>query len=285
MAVTFVAEVSSNHHSDLDRCLSFIDKAAEIGCGAVKFQLFKIREVFAPEILAKSEEHRRRGAWELPVEFLPTLTDRCHDLGIGFACTPVYLEAVQELLPYVDFYKIGSYELPWVELLNACARTGKPVVLSTGMATLEEVRRAVKVVHDAGCKDLTLLHCISSYPTPPDECNLAAIESLREACHCPVGWSDHSVNPGVIYRSVHHWGATMVEFHMDLEGEGAEFGFGHCWLPGQIQPLIETVQIGLEADGDGRKTPAPSELPDREWRTDPSDGLRPSLGAREAWRS
>ena len=285
MEPTFVAEVSSNHHRDMNRCLSFIDKAAEIGCGAVKFQLFKIREVFAPEILAKSENHRRREAWELPVEFLPGLAKRCHKVGIRLGFTPVYLDAVKELLPFVDFYKIGSYELPWDALLTACARTGKPVVLSTGMALLDEVQRAVAVLRHAGCKDLTLLHCISSYPTPPGECNLAAIETLRQACECPVGWSDHSVHPEVIYRAVHRWGAKMVEFHLDLEGAGEEFGSGHCWLPEQIRPVIGTVQMGFLADGSGKKAPSPSELPDREWRTNPSDGLRPSLGTREAWRN
>ena len=284
MTVVFVAEVSSNHNRDLQRCLSFIDTAAKIGCGAVKFQLFKIRELFAPEILAKSEEHRQREAWELPVEFLPALAVRCHEAGLQFACTPFYLDAVEELLPYVDFYKIASYELLWDDLLTAVARTGKPVVLSTGMATLDEVRQAVGVLRRAGCEDLTLLHCISGYPAPPGECNLAAIETLRRACDCPVGWSDHSVNPGVIYRAVHRWGATMVEFHLDLEGKGEEFRIGHCWLPEQIRPVIEEVGVGFQADGSGEKVPAPNELPDRGWRADPSDGLRPLLKTREAWR-
>ena len=76
----------------------------------------------------------------------------------------------------------------------------------------------------------------------------------------------------------------MVEFHLDLEGEGEEYRTGHCWLPGQIRPVIEAVQAGFQADGSGEKVPAPSELPDREWRTDPSDGLRPLLGLRQEWK-
>lgn len=284
MTVVFVAEVSSNHHHDLDRCLTFINKAAEIGCGAVKFQLFKIRELFAPEILAKSEAHRRREAWELPGEFLPSLAARSHEVGIQFACTPFYLHAVEELLPYVDFYKIASYELLWKDLLVGCARTGKPIVLSTGMATLEEVQLAVEVLRGAGCGNLTLLHCISNYPVPPAECNLAVIETMRQSFDCPVGWSDHSVNPAVIHRAVHCWGATMVEFHLDLEGAGEEFSAGHCWLPEQIRPVIEAVQVGFNSDGSGEKVPAASELSDREWRADPTDGLRPLLKKREAWR-
>ena len=283
MKVKFVAEVSSNHHRDLNRCLTFVDKAVEIGCDVVKFQLFKIKELFAPEILARSEKHRRRQAWELTVEFLPVLADRCRKLNIQFSCTPFYLKAVEELLPYVDFYKIASYELLWHDLLVACARTGKPVVLSTGMATLEEIQQASAVIRNAGCKDLTLLHCTSGYPTPANECNLAAIETLRRACKCPVGWSDHSVSPGVIYRAVHRWEAAMIEFHLDLDGEGEEYQTGHCWLPEQIAPVIKAVRTGLMADGSGEKLPVPSELSDREWRADPSDGLRPLIKTREKW--
>ncbi len=278
-----VAEVSSNHHRDLARCLKFIDSAASVGCTAVKFQLFQVAQLFAPEILARNEVLRRRAEWELPVAFLPTLAERCRAAGIQFSCTPFYLDAVDELLPFVDFYKIASYELLWADLLVACARTGKPVILSTGMATLPEIEQAVATLRAAGCADLTLLHCISGYPTPTVECNLAAIETLRNACGCPVGWSDHSVSPGVLYRAIHRWGASMIEFHLDLDGTGDEFRTGHCWLPGQIQPVVEYLRTGFLADGDGRKEPAPSELPDRAWRADPSDGLRPLLSTREQW--
>jgi len=292
MNIAFVAEVSSNHNRDLGRCLAFVDKAAEIGCSAVKFQLFKIRELFALEILATSESHRQREAWELPVEFLPALATKCHETGIQFACTPFYLDAVEELLHHVDFYKIASYELLWNDLLTACAQTGKPVVISTGMATVDEVKSAVDVLVKAGCQNLTILHCVSGYPTPVNECNLAAIETLRSRlCAMPhasrvsVGWSDHSVNPGVIYRAVHHWGAEMVEFHLDLDGTGEEYKTGHCWLPERIQAVIEAVQIAVQADGNGQKVSTICELPDRDWRADPGDGLRPLKHIRTTWRA
>ena len=178
--VKFVAEVSSNHNQDINRCFAFIDKAAEIGCDAVKFQLFKIEELFAPEILSKSEEHRKRKDWELPLSFLPELSKRCKEKNIKFGCTPFYLNAVDELYQYVDFYKIASYELLWNDLLTACAEMGKPVVISTGMATLDEIKSAVDVISKSGCKDLTILHCVSGYPTPVNKCNLAAIQTLQK---------------------------------------------------------------------------------------------------------
>lgn len=279
--VSFWAEVSSNHQQDTERCFRFIDSAARLGCQAVKFQLFRIDELFAPEVLAQSEEHRRRRDWELPRELVPELARRCREVGIELACTPFDLDAVELLEPHVDHLKIASYELLWNDLLKACAQTGKPVTLSTGMATMDEVEEAVQVLRDAGCSDPTLLHCTSSYPTPPSECNLATIDTLRRATGCAVGWSDHSRNPGVILRALHRWGASIVEFHLDLDGQGAEFAMGHCWLPHEIRPVIEALRLGLDADGEGLKKPAPSERSDREWRADPSDGLRPLLHVRE----
>ena len=275
MGVQFIAEVSSNHSRNLKRCLDFIDCSASIGCDAVKFQLFKIEELFAPQVLAVNENLRRRKEWELPVSFLPELADRCREKSIQLSCTPFYLEAVDELLPFVDFFKIASYELLWNDLLVTCAQTSKPVILSTGMASLDEVCGAVTVLRNAGCSDLTLLHCVSGYPAPPQECNLSVIETLRSATGCPVGWSDHSVSAGVISRAISRWGACAVEFHLDLDGAGDEFATGHCWLPEQVGTLISEIRIGEGADGDGIKKPSPKELPDREWRADPEDGLRP----------
>jgi sialic acid synthase SpsE len=282
--VRLIAEVSSNHNRDLSRCFDFIDTAAEIGCSGVKFQLFKVKELFAPEVLSRSPEHRKREKWELPLEFIPRLADRCQQRGIQFSCTPFYIKAVEELLPHIDFYKVASYELLWNDLLSVCAGTGKPVVLSTGMATMDEIRAAVRALMDGGCTNLTLLHCVSGYPVRPEECNLAAIETLRKEFGCPVGWSDHSVSRGVLNRAVNKWGAEMIEFHLDLEGEGEEFKTGHCWLPRQIFRALDPDDPGLpEADGNGVKEPAPSEMADRDWRADTSDGLRPLKKIREKW--
>jgi sialic acid synthase SpsE len=280
----FIAEVSSNHNRDLNRAYHFIDVAAAVGCHAVKFQLFRIQELFSPEILGKSPMHRKREAWELPLEFLPKLAARCDDVGIEFSCTPFYLGAVAALEPYVDFYKIASYELLWDDLIAACARTGKPVILSTGMATVEEVCHAVSTLKENDCVAPTLLHCTSAYPTPYAEANLAAIDTLRKVTKCVVGWSDHTVEPAVIHRAIHHWGAQVIEFHLDLDGQGDEFAAGHCWLPDQISQVIGEVKKAFAADGSGVKEPVPAELSDRLWRADPSDGLRPLKSIRDSWQ-
>ena len=281
MSINFIAEVSSNHSRDLARSLEFVDIAADVGCDSVKFQLFKIDQLFSPEILRQSSKISNRRQWELPLEFLPALAERCKEKAIQFSCTPFYLEAVEELAPYVDFYKIASYELLWDDLLIACALSGKPVIISTGMANLDEIKHAVAVLRNNNCEP-TVLHCTSAYPTPHYEANLAAIETIRNSTNCEVGWSDHTVNPGIIHRAINKWDAKVIEFHLDLDGKGAEFESGHCWLPEQIGSVIKQVREGQEGDGNGIKEPIPSEIPERLWRADPSDGLRPFKSIRNS---
>ncbi len=283
MGTKFIAEASSNHGRDLERALAFVDAAADAGCDAVKFQLFRVAELFAPEILARSPSHRARIAWELPPEHLEPLAARARARNLEFSCTPFYLDAVEQLKPYVDFYKIASYELLWSDLLEACAKTQKPVVISTGMATMQEIDTAVATLKRAGCEDITVLHCVSAYPAPPEEANLSAIAAIRERTGVPAGWSDHTRCPAVIDRAVHRWNAAAVEFHLDLDGKGAEYASGHCWLPSEIKPVIARIREGERADGLGFKEPVPSELPDRDWRADPQDGLRPLRHVRAQW--
>ena len=280
----FIAEASSNHGRDLARAKAFVDAAADAGCDAVKFQLFKIDRMFAPEILAQSPKHRARKEWELPLSHLGPLAEHCSARKIQFSCTPFYREAVAELASFVDFYKVASYELLVGDLLKACAATGKPVILSTGMATLDEIVTAARTLQRGGAKDVTLLHCVSAYPTPAAEANLSAIATIRGATGLPTGWSDHTRRPAVIERAVHRWGARAVEFHLDLDGKGAEYAAGHCWLPHEIAPVIARIRESLIADGSGFKGPQPSELSDRDWRADPEDGMRPLHHIRASYK-
>jgi N-acetylneuraminate synthase len=276
-----VAEVSSNHGTDLTRALAFVDAAAELGFDAVKFQQFRVRELFAPEALAAHPNLLAREAWELPEAFNRPLAERAHALGLSFTSTPFYRRAVDVLEPLVDAFKLASYQVLWLDLLRAVAATGKPVVLATGLATLDEVRAAVDALAEAGARDLTLLHCVSLYPTLPEQANLAAIETLRRAFGRPVGWSDHTVSPEVAARAVRRFGAAMIELHLDLDGRGAEYGGGHCWLPHDVQRLHlclaarEPEPTHALSDGDGAKEPRAAEAGERLWRSDPNDGLRP----------
>jgi sialic acid synthase SpsE len=273
-----IAEIGSNHNRDLARARELIDASADVGCGAAKLQVFRVEDLFAPAVLERRADLRARREWEFPMELLDPIADRCRARGLALGATPFGLWAVEPLAARVDFLKVASYELLWHELIRACAATGLPLIVSTGMATVDEVEAALQAARDAGARELTLLHCVSGYPTPPEQANLAAIATLRERTGCPVGWSDHTGSAGVVQRAIRRWGATDVEIHVDLDGAGREAG-PHNWTPAAVGALGEAEEAA-EADGDGRKVPMPVEEPDVAWRADPADGLRPLRSVR-----
>lgn len=284
----FIAEIGSNHNRDLGRALALIDAAARAGANAAKLQVFHVDDLFAPEVLAEREDLRARRAWEFPLELLEPIARRCRELKMELGATPFGLWAIEALEPHVDFFKVASYEVLWHELIRALSATGKPLVISTGMATLQEIDAAVAAARNAGCRDLRLLHCVSGYPTPPEQCNLAAIGALRERYHCAVGWSDHSARVEIVRRAVLRWEASDVELHLDIDRQGREAG-EHNWTQAALTELIGGLaQPGADgsasADGDGLKRAMPVETPDISWRADPSDGLRPLLATRAAFR-
>ena len=276
----FVAEVSSNHNGDLARARKFIEVAKEIGATSIKFQLFDIQRLFAPEALRAKPELLARINWQLPAGFIPELSAYCKQLDIKFGCTPFDLDAVDVLAPHVDFFKIASYQVPWLTFLCKINGLHRPTAISLGMADAQEIEEAVSIL-DA-CK-LTLLHCVSSYPAKTSECNLNRIAQLQRTYpHCQVGWSDHSVSDTILYNAVLRQRAQMIEFHLDLDGQGFEYPIGHCWLPEQIQPVISNITHALAHDGSIWAKLGPAETLERQWRSDPSDGLRPMLETRRS---
>ena len=249
----FVAEVSSNHNNDLDRCLAFVDQAAVIGCDAVKFQLFKLDKLFTKKAIIDKELAYRRH-WELNPAWLPAIKQRCVEREILFGCTLFDIDSVTLLENAgVDFIKIASYNILDYGLLKRVALTRLPLVIATGMATIAEINKVLDVVRLSDTSDITLLHCVSDYPTHVYDANLRAINTLRTITGLPVGWSDHTVSPAVIYRAVLTYNASMVEFHLDLDGSGDEYKLQHCWLPKNIATVISTLIMGYFADGDGIK--------------------------------
>jgi N-acetylneuraminate synthase len=264
MAIQFIAEIGSNHNRDLNRCITQIDVAKEIGADAVKFQLFHANQLFSesrPDMIKFAKER------ELPHDFIPEISKHCKEIGIQFGCTPFDLESVTILEPYVDFLKIGSYEILWKELSNACVKTYLPLMISTGMTTMEEAFEAVTET------TTVLFHCVSSYPALPRECNLSVLRQMKLGFWGKVGWSDHTVEPGVIYEAIRQ-GATVIECHLDIDGKGWEFESGHCWLPDKLKGVIQTVQVMETARGSGSKRPSANEKSQLVWRTNPITGLR-----------
>ncbi len=273
--VDWIAEISSNHNGEIERAKELVDSVAEAGFTSVKFQLFQVKKLFSPEALGSKPYLLDREQWELPPEFIPTLSQTARNRGLNFGITPFFLEGVSVAAPYVDFFKIASYELLWVDLLREVANSGKPIVLSTGMATMEEVIESVSVLKSAGAQDVRVLHCVSEYPATLSQTNLSAIRSLRENLDLAIGWSDHTNDVAVVRRAVLRWGASTVELHVDLDSNGYEFDQGHCWLLPDATRLIDEIAAGEVWDGNGKKAPTPAELHEREWRSDPIDGLRP----------
>jgi len=282
----FIAEVCSNHNGDIERAIKIIKAAKDIGCDGVKFQLFRIDKLFTQSLLdhPEFESINKRRQWELPLDWLPKLAEACREHKIHFGCSPFYLDAVDQLQPYVDFYKVASYELTWPALLDKILSIpDKPVILSTGMATLEEIQAAIfsqTIKHWDAEDRLTLLHCISQYPVEPKDCHLDFIDEIRAYLNSSVGYSDHSANAGVIHRAVHQYRAGVIEFHLDLDDKlGFEYYLGHCWTPSKMKDVIDQVRDGLMADGKG--TFDPTQNPERHFRTSPTDGLRPMTYIRQ----
>lgn len=271
--LTFVAEIGSNHNGDFARACELIDVAASIGCDAVKFQLYRLETLYVPELWASKASMRKT---ELPLEWLDPLATRARKNGLQVGCTPCAPDLVDVLASW-DFLKVSSYSLLHGDLLDAVSRMGKPVVLGCGMATFTELWWALEHFRPFS---VTLLHCRSAYPTPLNECGLAILRDMSTVFSAQVGWSDHTAAPAAIFAAV-GCGASMVECHLDLEGDGAEFDGDHCWLPGPLADTIVTArQIATAMEGRvGKKAiaPAPCEGPERNWRADPKDGLRPRL--------
>ncbi|OUU30985.1 MAG: N-acetylneuraminic acid synthase [Crocinitomicaceae bacterium TMED209] len=286
-----IAEISSNHNGSLSRASDLVTMCGDIGFDAVKFQLFNIEKLFSPEILSNSKLHQGRKKWELPISFIPELSKRTRDLGMQFGCTPFYLEAVDELLPFVDFYKIASYEILWHDLIKKCCETEKNLMLSSGMASVSEIRKALSVISICKKPEVTIMKCTSSYPTKPIDLNLAAIQTLKEIgieysnLNIRVGLSDHSRSLPAILRAIHKYEVSAIEIHVDLDKKGVEFSSGHCWLPSEIKMLKKFIDEGIASDGENKLKPVENELSERDWRADPSDGLRPLKKIRRAFKN
>jgi sialic acid synthase SpsE len=271
----FISEISSNHNSNLSRSLKMIRESSRIGFDIVKFQLFKIEKLFSKEILTKSKKHRDRKKWELKEEYIPILAKECKKNNVKFCVTPFYLEAVEVIKPYVDYIKIASYEILWKDLLIKCAKTKKPIIISTGMANLKEVINAIKILKKNGAKKIIILHCVSNYPAKLESLNLSAIQTLRKKTNLTIGWSDHSASSLVVFKAIEKWKAEYIEMHIDLDGKGFEYKSGHCCLPQYAKELIKFVNKDKIIDGKGIKKPNLLEMNERKFRADSIDGLRP----------
>jgi N-acetylneuraminate synthase len=252
-APTFiVAEAGSNHDGDLSQAHRLIDVAVEAGVDAVKFQTFEARRLY-PRSAGTSDYLRRPTPiyelierMEMPADWLPELRDHAQDAGIAFISSPFDEAAVELLDPYVAAFKIASYELTHVPLLQAVARHGKPVLLSTGASDLDEVRAALETLREAGCSDPILLQCTAAYPTPPEAANVRALVTLHEELGVRSGLSDHTREPTAAPAAAAALGACVIEKHFTLSNDlpGPDHAF--AVEPDELRAMVRAVR-GVEA--------------------------------------
>jgi N-acetylneuraminate synthase/N,N'-diacetyllegionaminate synthase len=209
-----VAEAGVAHFGDLERAFELVEMAVEAGADAVKFQIFKTEALVSSSDLEWTTRMRSR---ELPPEAFVRIRDRCRERGIIFFATahdPESLEVLAGLDPPV--YKIGSGEVRNPHFFAAVARQGKPVIFSTGMYRQEDIEPTLGTLAENGCREVAVLHCVTRYPTPPEEANLRRMARLRERFPGPVGYSDHCATPDIALAAV-ALGAEVIEKHITLE--------------------------------------------------------------------
>ena len=248
-----IAEMSANHKQDLGTAIKMIEVAASFGADAVKLQTYTPDTITldvsdGPFMIGDGSLWAGRSLYDLyedaytPWEWYPTLAEVAERCGLHLFSTPFDLTAVDFLLTQdVPAFKIASFELIDHALISAVAETGKPVIMSTGMATLTEIAEAVEVARHAGCRDLVLLRCNSGYPAPEDEMDLRTIPTMAEVFDCPVGLSDHTkgLEAAVVARSL---GACVLEKHYVLDSHGDALDAEFSLRPTEFEALISAVR-------------------------------------------
>jgi N-acetylneuraminate synthase len=265
-----VAEVGANHNQDLDRAIAIVKAAKQAGCDAVKLQTYQADSMVHPSIQHTVAEGLWKGKnlWDLysdgalPWSWHERIFQAGKEEGIPVFSTPFCTAAVDLLERLAcPMYKIASFEILDLELIDKVTRTGKPVVVSTGMATLQEIDEAVEAYKHAGGtqENLTLLKCTSAYPAEPRDSNLATMANLRKRFECKVGISDHTRGAGAAIAAA-MLGADMIEKHM---GEYRQLGMDASFSvdPLGMETLIQGVRDAIDAVGIESYGPSEAERP------------------------
>jgi sialic acid synthase SpsE len=254
--VFVIAEIGLNHAGSLARALALVDAAADAGASAIKLQtLFADRLVArscpAPAHVQAASLQEFFASFELDLDAHRAIVARAHGHGLAAMTTP-FAEDVVPALEEIGFdaYKIASGDVTYLGLITTVARTGKPLVISSGMSTLTDVAAAVGAAHSAGNDALAILHCVSSYPTPARFENLRAITTLADAFHVPVGLSDHGGGLPSAAAAV-ALGATVYERHLMLSDEAIDAAVSST--PDQLLDIVQAMEHVRLALGSGVK--------------------------------
>lgn len=306
-----VAEMSGNHNQSLDRALAIVDAAAAAGAHALKIQTYTA-DTMTIDFAEREFSIRDEGSlWQgkslyklyqeayTPWEWHEPIFARCRERGmIGFS-TPFDATAVDFLEQLaVPCYKIASFENIDLPLIRRCAATGKPLIISTGMASLSELDDAVTAAREAGCTQLILLKCTSTYPADPDNSHIRTIPHLRDLFGCEVGLSDHTMGTGVAIASV-ALGASLIEKHFTLRRADGGVDSAFSLEPEEVHALVTESERAWRALGQVRYGPTKAEEASRKYRrslyvvsdlragdiltADNIRAIRPGLGLPPKW--
>lgn len=256
-----IAEMSGNHNQSLERALDIVEAAAKAGAHGLKIQTYTADTMTLDLAQGEFFIEDKNSLWKgkslhelyreayTPWEWHEPLLERCRQLGMTGFSTPFDESAVDFLESLnVPCYKIASFENTDLPLIRKAAATGKPLIISTGMASVAELDETVKAAREAGCSDLVLLKCTSTYPAAPENTNLLTIPHLRELFNCEVGLSDHTMGIGVPVASV-ALGASVIEKHFTLNRSDGGVDASFSMEPDEMRALVIETERAWQALG------------------------------------
>ena len=271
-----IAEVSGNHNGSLEKAKEIVTAASDSGADCVKLQTYTADTMTIPS--KRPDFMIQGGPWDghnlyelyewaqTPFEWQKPLFEHARSLGLDCISTP-FDETAVDLLVSLEcpMIKIASFELNDLPLVRYIAETGKPVIMSTGMANLQEIRESVSLLRKYGSGDITLLHCVSGYPTPPSEMNLLAIKSLYDEFGCTIGLSDHSLDNAVAIASI-ALGAKVIEKHFTLRRSDGGPDSAFSIEPNEMAALVRDCNTAFNALGTGDFDMQPAEAQNVKFR-------------------
>lgn len=265
--VFVIAEAGSNWRlgtPDRDRQMAraLVDVAVEAGADAVKFQTYRSHDTYVldagpsdylADLGIKRSINEIFVDLEMPYELVGEIAGYCEGAGIEFMSTPFSIADADAVDPHVRRHKVASYEINHVRLLQRLASLRKPLIISTGAATEDDIAFSLDIVRSAGARDVTLLQCTASYPAPTESLNLTVIPWLRERFGVPAGLSDHSRDPIVGPVSAAALGATVIEKHFTIDNRlpGPDHAF--ALEPMELKAMVQAIRLAEQARGDGIK--------------------------------
>ena len=273
-----IAELSGNHNQSLERALKIVQAAAKAGAHALKLQTYKADtmtlDVADGDFFIDDEKSLWKGKslYELykiaytPWEWHGPIMKRANELGMLCFSTPFDNSSVDFLESLnVPAYKIASFENADIPLIKKVVSTGKPMIISTGMATLAEIDETVRTIREAGCEDFVLLKCTSTYPATPENSNVLTIPHMRQLFNCEVGLSDHTMGVGAAVAAVAH-GAAVIEKHFTLNRADGGVDSAFSLEPEEMRQLVVETERAWQSLGSVTYGPTEAEKPSLKFR-------------------